>query len=524
MLLLSPDLNRGEKSMEKKFEIKQLSHEGVLIPVYKPLGFKIRFRGRELSLTPEQEEMAVAWVRKLATDYARDEVFIRNFFKDYGHALGMNEMVKPEDFDFSKIIRWVESERARKEAMSKEEKKALAAERKRLREENRQKYGFATVNGTRMEIANYMVEPACIFMGRGSHPLRGSWKLGVKSEDVTLNLSPEAKVPDPPKGGSWKGAVFDPSFLWIASWRDKLRNKMKYVWLSDTAYVKQVRDIEKFDRAWELEKKIDKVRAHIVKGLDSHDTLTKKVATVSYLIDVLKMRVGDEKDEDEADTVGATTLRAEHLKFNEDGYVSFDFLGKDAVRWVSTIRPPEVVFRNLKEFIAEGNETIFNGVRSQKVNAYLAEVMPDLTAKVFRTYHASTTTKRVLNGSNIHRNAPLYLKKYQATMANLEAAKVCNHKRKLPKTWEETLRKKKERLLALKQKRAKRERVRELELRVRAMQVTKDYNLNTSLRNYIDPRVYAGWGRRIDFDWKLYYSKSLQRRFAWVDNATSGNQ
>ena len=29
------------------------------------------------------------------------------------------------------------------------------------------------------------------------------------------------------------------------------------------------------------------------------------------------MRVGDEKDPDEADTVGATTLRKEHLKFNE---------------------------------------------------------------------------------------------------------------------------------------------------------------------------------------------------------------
>ena len=509
--------------MEKKFEIKQLSHQGVLIPVYKPSGFKLRFKGKELTLTPEQEEMAVAWVRKLATDYASDEVFIKNFFRDFGKALKLDVEVKPSDFDFSPIIRWVESERARKEAMSKEEKKALAAERKKLREENRQKYGFAIVNGTPMEIANYMVEPACIFMGRGSHPLRGSWKPGIKSEDITLNLSPEAKVPDPPIGGAWKGVVFDPSFLWIASWKDKLRNKMKYVWLSDTAFVKQVRDIEKFDKAWELEQKIDKVRAHIVRGLDSHDTLTKKVANVSYLIDVLKLRVGDEKDEDEADTVGATTLRAEHLKFNEDGYVSFDFLGKDAVRWVNTIRPPEVVFRNLKEFIADGNETIFNGVRSQKVNAYLAEVMPDLTAKVFRTYHASTTTKRVLNSSNIHRNAPLYLKKYQATMANLEAAKVCNHKRKLPKTWEETLRKKKERLQALKERKAKRERIRELELKVRAMQATKDYNLNTSLRNYIDPRVYAGWGRRIDFDWKLYYSKSLQRRFAWVDSPTSNS-
>jgi len=38
----------------EKFEVRRLSHNGVLIPVYNPVGFKIRFRGRELPLTPEQ--------------------------------------------------------------------------------------------------------------------------------------------------------------------------------------------------------------------------------------------------------------------------------------------------------------------------------------------------------------------------------------------------------------------------------------------------------------------------------------
>ena len=39
------------------------------------------------------------------------------------------------------------------------------------------------------------------------------------------------------------------------------------------------------------------------------------------------MRVGDEKDPDEADTVGATTLRKEHIKLTENS-IEFDFLGK----------------------------------------------------------------------------------------------------------------------------------------------------------------------------------------------------
>jgi len=38
------------------------------------------------------------------------------------------------------------------------------------------------------------------------------------------------------------------------------------------------------------------------------------------------MRVGDEKDPDEADTVGATTLRVEHVKIT-DKTIELDCLG-----------------------------------------------------------------------------------------------------------------------------------------------------------------------------------------------------
>jgi len=51
------------------------------------------------------------------------------------------------------------------------------------------------------------------------------------------------------------------------------------------------------------------------------------------------------------------------------------------------------------------------------------------------------------------------------------------------------------------------------------MKATKEYNLTTSLKSYIDPRVYHQWGREIDFDWKLYYNKTLQRKFSWVEQS-----
>ena len=67
-----------------------------------------------------------------------------------------------------------------------------------------------------------------------------------------------------------------------------------------------------------MEKYINKIQSEIIKRMSSKDINQKKIATVCYLISKLAMRVGDEKDPDEADTVGASTLRVEHIKFIRD--------------------------------------------------------------------------------------------------------------------------------------------------------------------------------------------------------------
>ena len=117
---------------------------------------------------------------------------------------------------------------------------------------------------------------------------------------------------------------------------------------------------------------------------------------------------------------------------------------------------------------------------------------------------------------------PEYKKKHVATMANLEAAIICNHKRKPPKKWKESLAKKKERLkkLRLKSTPGAKKRKRILESKIKAYRETRDYNLGTSLKSYIDPRIYYRWGRKVDFDWKLYYPKALQKKFSWVERAS----
>lgn len=588
------------------FQMKELIHNGVLIPEYEPVGFSIKYKGRRLRLNPEQEEMAVAWVKKLETEYVKDPVFVKNFFKDFSKALGLKAVARPEDFDFSSIQRWLEREKKKKEKLTKEEKKRLSELRKKQREENKERYGYAIINGQRVEIANYTVEPPGIFMGRGKHPLRGRWKPRVYYSDIILNLSPNAPTPPTPRGEKWGGRVFDPKALWIAKWRDKLTGKMKYVWISESFEFRQLREKEKYDTARKLEQYIERVREHIWKNLDSPDELRRKIATVAYLIDKLKLLVGDEKDKDEADTVGATTLRGSHVKINSDGTVRFDFLGKDSVRWVKTVKLPEKVLSNLKSFIKTPRERIFDGVRSELVNAFLSEVMPGLTAKVFRTYHATKIVEEYLNTHPVKPDEHPIMKKFAAVRANLNAAIECNHKRKLPKNWRESLQKKAERIKKLQQtlrsiiekyesdekkrrekfteKLKKREqhlatlqtrleelkqkkttprrkqiiqklrkRIREEKEKIRKMKrefkektrqrkmkhlervkryrekiliakvkyeiakSTKNYNLNTSLKSYIDPRAFFYWAKKLNYDWREIYPKTLQRKFEWVE-------
>jgi len=500
--------------------MKYLEHKGILFPKrYEPKGFSILIKGKEVKLTSEKEEMAVAWVKKLGTEYVQDKVFIKNFFGDFRKALGIKEEVPPEEFDFTVIEEYVQKEKNFKQNLPKEERKRQAEQRKIEKEKNKEKYGYATVDGVRVEISNYMAEPSSIFMGRGNHPLRGRWKPGPTPSDVVLNLPENAQMPE----GKWKGREWQENSMWIAKWDDKLRGKEKYIWVSDSSHLKQQKEIAKFEKAKELKGKIKDVSRHIEVNLKAEDFKKRKIATVCYLIDVLKLRVGDEKDPDEADTVGATTLRQEHIKFESKGLTTFDFLGKDAVRWVKQVTLPEAVVDNLKEFIKNSKSTIFEGVSGSNVTAFLSEIMPGLTAKVFRTFHASNVVDESLKKSKVSKNSEEYEKRHVATMANLEAAIVCNHKRKPPKNWEESLAKKEERLKALKAKETESagKKARALEYKITAVKETRDYNLGTSLKSYIDPRIYYNWGRKVDFDWKLYYPKTLQRKFSWIETNTS---
>jgi DNA topoisomerase-1 len=602
--------------------LKQLVHQGVVVPTPPgPYNLTLTIRGRPVALTPEQEEMALAWARKLGTPYVDDPVFVANFLADFtaavhsAHAMRTTSEppLKLEEIDFTPAAEIVAAERAARERMTREERKALAAGRKAAREALRETYGHAIVDGERTELGTYLVEPSSIFMGRGKHPLRGRWKPGPRERDITLNLSRDAQRPE----GDWAAIVWEPESMWVARWRDRLSGKTKYIWLGDTAAIKQSKETHKFDQATGLRTQLEAVRAHIEAGLVADDPRRRMVATACYLIDRLCLRVGDEKDPDEADTVGATTLRPEHVRLHDKagagavqagpgavqggagavhGLVEFRFLGKDSVEWHRKVELPEVVRHNLAELAqnarpsrngrqnAAGNRPqLFPDVSSRDVNAFLSEAQKGLTAKVFRTCHATAVVHESLEASGVGERHPEYRKREAAAQANLAAARLCNHYKKAPASWPERqarIRARREQLAArvaehrrrvqecadalaaacasakareeaactpaareraaatgrkrLEKARQKRDAARE---RLRKAEETlarynsqtalaakaRTWNLGTSLKSYIDPRVYHQWGQRVGYDvLACYYPKTLQRRFAWARGEEEG--
>ena len=71
----------------------------------------------------------------------------------------------------------------------------------------------------------------------------------------------------------------------------------------------------------------------------------------TYLIDKLALRVGNEKGEDEADTVGCCSLRVEHISFGKSNQITLDFLGKDSMQYLNTVTVEPIVHRLLKKFV-----------------------------------------------------------------------------------------------------------------------------------------------------------------------------
>lgn len=155
-------------------------------------------------------------------------------------------------------------------------------------------------------------------------------------------------------------------------------------------------DKKKYEKARRLKNTIDNIREDYQQKILSDSMKQRQLGTAAYLIDKLALRVGNEKDDDEADTVGCCSLRVEHIELKEGDKVVFDFLGKDSMRYYNEVALDHNVWKNLK-FFQKGkanDQNLFDEVNADDLNEYLKTLMPGLTAKVFRTYNASYTLQQ----------------------------------------------------------------------------------------------------------------------------------
>jgi DNA topoisomerase I len=156
--------------------------------------------------------------------------------------------------------------------------------------------------------------------------------------------------------GKWKSIVHDKTVTWLANWVENVNGNYKYVFLAAGSSLKGQSDMQKFEKARELKKHVDRVRADYNDKLKSKTMKERQLATAIYFIDVLALRAGNEKGEDEADTVGCCSLRYEHITLEPPNFLVFDFLGKDSIRYYNRVAVDDKVFKNIKLFKDQTSE------------------------------------------------------------------------------------------------------------------------------------------------------------------------
>lgn len=494
--------------------------------------------------------------------YIENKQFISNFFTDFKKYLSPEHLKLFRDFkklDFHLLVDEIkeikmqkeeekkrlraerEAEKEREKELSKKNKskkeesyiiltinqlKEVEEKRKErlLKLEKKLNYSFAFVDNMKKNIRNSGVELPGLYVGAGDNMAnKGKIKGEYFPEDITINCS-KGKDPLPPKGHKWGKIVHDNTANWTAQYRDKTTGKLKYILLAETG------DLLKFEKARKLNKHIEEVDQRIESLLHSKNKKEAQIGCALYLIKEYGIRVGNECDEEEKcdkseKVVGATTLMVQNVEckeekddsdeevvedFVEKYYIELSFKGKDSVSYNNTLKVSKRVFELIKKFVKgkHNDEKVFDLITSNDVNSYLKSIDKDFSAKVFRTRLASSIMYDGLKELDYDDDVDDQQKIKDFLKVNLKVAIKLNHKKGVTDAVKESLRKEKEKLKELKEKikseedEKKKTKMKKEFLEKRDKFETKDslkeVALNTSLKNYIDPRIVKAWAEYVN--------------------------
>ena len=413
-----------------------LQHRGPWFPpsyVYQNIPFKYNNKVYKLSSVAEH----LALLYSLTPEKNKDHVFNTNFFKSW-KGFVHKDIKYLCKCDFS------------------------AFDRASLQKQKCPKtYKYCTVNGKNVCIDNPVVEPTCLFSGRGNHPLRGTAKFQVSPDNVTVNGTAVC----PPLHGAWGGVVCNKDVAWLASYKDSM-GVQKYVFASEMVN----NDVTKFDNAKRLSRKLPLLNERAYVLLKSSATRDKRIGAAMLLLIRLGIRVGHEHD---GDTMGCCTLEAQCFTFHTRRRITLSFCGKDSIPYNRTFVCDQLLYDTLKTLCT--NRHVFKDVRAHSVNAEIKRIVPFATAKTIRTAIASKTLYRLLcKGSTLQ-----HLKE-----SIQKVAKLCNH--------------------------------------VKATTLSNKFVLSTETAksHYIDPRIVFSFCKRNNVDISKVYNDGLCNKHKWASSAS----
>ncbi|XP_052891675.1 DNA topoisomerase I, mitochondrial [Anopheles moucheti] len=542
-----------EEKRDDGVKWKFLEHKGpVFAPAYEPLPSHVRFEynGREMRLSQNAEEVAGFYARMLDHDYTSKDAFNENFFKDWHKTMTSHEKQQITNLglcNFRPMAAYFAEIAEKNRNRTKEEKAALKAANEQLTKE----YGICIIDGHKEKIGNFKIEPPGLFRGRGEHPKMGLVKRRVMPEDVIINCAKDSKIPSPPPGHRWKEVRHDNSVSWLASWTENVQGQVKYIMLNPSSKLKGEKDWQKYETARRLLKHIDRIRDTYREEWKSKEMRIRQRAVAMYFIDKLALRAGNEKDDDQADTVGCCSLRYEHIELHKElngkeNVVVFDFLGKDSIRYYNEVEVEKRVFKNLELFKEnkKAGDDLFDRLNTTVVNEYLKGLMDGLTAKVFRTFNASYTLQKQLEELT-DPNYSVQEKLLAYNRANRAVAILCNHQRAVPKTHEKSMGNLKEKIrlkreqvdqcqkelkdlkksnvrdpTAYEKKNKQLERLKEQLKKLELQETDRDENktiaLGTSKLNYLDPRISVAWCKKFGVPIEKIFNKTQRDKFRWA--------
>jgi DNA topoisomerase-1 len=520
-----------------------LIHNGpMFVPEYIPHNIMIYINGKSVQLSGLGEEYITMYARYIDSDYVKNirlaNRFNKNFIKDWKKVLPIHiakSFSSMNEVNVDSIKKHLDKIKERKANISNEEKDRIKQQNELLEEP----YKYCIINGSRMKVGNFKIEPPGIFLGRGDHPKLGCIKKRINPEDVIINLSKDAPVPKPNVHGHWKEVIHNNEVVWLATWVDNISGKNKYIFTSMESIFKSKSDMDKFDLARKLKKKVNHIRATYYEDMKKKDNIVlQQHATAVYLIDNLALRVGGAKDvKEKADTVGVTSLRVEHIILYEglnEPIIKLDFLGKDSVRYCRKVKIDNVAYDNIKSFIDNKSkkEDLFNKISSSSLNNYLNSIMEGLTAKVWRTYNASMLFQKELDKVN-----PNILEKMPESerinylisifnQANTAVALLCNHQKNVSSDIEASVKKIEDMIKKYRDRKKKtknKDKVKILDAKIITLKMKKDtkvkmknVSLGTSKNNYIDPRIIFSFIKKYNIPEDKLFNKALVSRFEWA--------